>query len=236
MLGPPGTSSATTLCVLASLCVCCGSDGTSATEGQNLCHQSCCSDVGVMGRARTSAKKSCTGRAESCGQIRARSMASTGAGPGQNAPKLQKVWAGGVQKRHRYFGARKRAPITDQSPQTQLQTQLPAGSPSHGSPGAAVPVLQGHLPHLPGAPAALPGALTSSWLRPSWILGAVHRASLCQASRPGSAPAASGIWGWALTWPGCWLRGGAGNNFSCATRRACQRLTLFFTKRRTFIS
>lgn len=127
-----------------------------------------------------------------------------------------------------------RLPTSPLKPSFKLS--FPGGSLSHGSPGAAVPVLQGHLPHLPGAPAALPGALTSSWLRPSWILGAVHRASLCQASRPGSAPAASGIWGWALTWPGCWLRGGAGNNFSCATRRACQRLTLFFTKRRTFIS
>lgn len=156
--GPPGTSSATTPGVLASLCVCCGSDGTLATEGQNLCHQSCCSDVGAMGSARTSAKKSCTGRAESCGQIHARSMVSTGAGPGQNAPKLQKVRAGGVQKRHRYFGARKRAPITDQSPQTQLQTQLPGGLPVPRQPRSCCP----RAPRTPPSPSRSSGSIAWS--------------------------------------------------------------------------
>lgn len=127
----------------------------------------------------------------------------------------------------------------------KAEARFPLASASSGAPRPTAaqdllsPALQGNLRHLPGAPAAFPGDLTSSWLHFSWIFGAVHQASLCKTSWPGSAPAAASSisdLGVGDDVAGVLARWGAGNNFSCVTRQACQRLTLFFTKRRTFIS
>lgn len=114
-----------------------------------------------------------------------------------------------------------RLPISLLKPSFPLP-QLPAGLPVPRQPRTCCP--------------CAPGALTSSWLRPSWILGAVHRASLLPSIAAWQRSRSVRDLGVGADVAGVLARGGAGNNFSCATRRACQRLTLFFTKRRTFIS